>query len=336
MYESPFVVEKILDVRGPPERRFYKVKWKNYELNTVKEKLNWEFSRNVEKASKLVKKFWTENPHLNINDDIQGPAEERRCKWCNEFFKLPDKNNRFKAHQTKGCPSKPQSTAKNCRVGRAVKRDKLKKRQQEEEKVVLGTNPLSNVFDFKYLGHLFQADGDGAYAIEVRMKLAKAIFGRLHEFWSSSVLKLDIKIRIYKCCVWSVLSYGNIAWKLDKDTCSSLRGWNAKCLSRITGKEIPVLASKRTIEASLDLVNYIRAQRIRWLGHTLRREGNHPAKAIVMKLEKRVKGSILMDLSYFVKEEDMEKLVELAHDKEEWNIIVNTIKTTQALDVIDF
>ena len=32
----------------------------------------------------------------------------------------------------------------------------------------------------------------------------------------------------------------------------------------------------------------------------------------------------------------MEKLVELAHDKEEWNIIVNTIKTTQALDVIDF
>ena len=55
LYESPFVVEKILDVRGPPERRFYKVKWKNYELNTVKEKLNWEFSRNVEKASKLVK-----------------------------------------------------------------------------------------------------------------------------------------------------------------------------------------------------------------------------------------------------------------------------------------
>ena len=55
-----------------------------------------------------------------------------------------------------------------------------------------------------------------------------------------------------------------------------------------------------------------------------------------MKLEKRVKGSILMDRSYFVKEEDMEKLVELAHDKEEWNIIVNTIKTTQALDVIDF
>ena len=54
------------------------------------------------------------------------------------------------------------------------------------------------------------------------------------------------------------------------------------------------------------------------------------------ELEKRVKGSILMDLSYFVKEEDMEKLVELAHDKEEWNIIVNTIKTTQALDVIDF
>ena len=38
-----------------------------------------------------------------------------------------------------------------------------------------------------------------------------------------------------------------------------------------------------------------------------------------------MKGSILMDLSYFVKEEGMEKLVELAHDKEEWNIIVKSM-----------
>ena len=103
-----------------------------------------------------------------------------------------------------------------------------------------------------------------------------------------------MKIRMFKCCVWSVLAYGNAAWKLDDNACKALRGWNARCLTRITDRGI----REETIDPSANLVNYIRAQRLKWLGHTLRRERNHPAKGIRIQPEKDWSfkgGSVLMD-----------------------------------------
>ena len=187
----------------------------------------------------------------------------------------------------------------------------------------MGAQPLVNTFEFKYLGHHFQADGEGFQAIEERKKLAKVIFGKLHEFWSSSKLKQAVKLRMYICCVLSILSYGNAAWKLDDDTCRSLRGWNARCLARITGRDYRA----ETVDPTLDLVMYIRAQRLNWLGHTLRRTGHHPAKKIIMKMETDYSlkgGSILMDAPV---KHDMEKLVEFAHDREEWRARVNELKS---------
>jgi len=55
---------------------------------------------------------------------------------------------------------------------------------------------------------------------------------------------------------------------------------------------------EETIDPSANLVNYIRAQRLKWLGHTLRRERNHPAKGIRIQPEKDWSfkgGSVLMD-----------------------------------------
>ena len=99
------------------------------------------------------------------------------------------------------------------------------------------------------------------------MKLAKVNFGKLHEFWSSSKLKQDMKIRMFKCGVLSVLAYGNAAWKLDDDTRKALRGWNARCLTRIrfTDRDI----CEETIDPTANLVNYI---------PTIKMARSHPEK----------------------------------------------------------
>ena len=47
---------------------------------------------------------------------------------------------------------------------------------------------LKNVFNFTYLGHHFQADGDAGQAVEVRMAKAKSRFGKMHEVWRSPIL----------------------------------------------------------------------------------------------------------------------------------------------------
>ena len=88
---------------------------------------------------------------------------------------------------------------------RELKQQKLytglnSRRHAEEETVILFENRrLTNVFDFKYLGHLFQADRDPVHAVEVRAGMAKTTFHRLHEFWASPILDQVTKLRLYRC-----------------------------------------------------------------------------------------------------------------------------------------
>jgi hypothetical protein len=43
------------------------------------------------------------------------------------------------------------------------------------------------VFDFKYLSHWFQSDGDGMRSIEIRMAQAGSEFGRLNHIWRDNL-----------------------------------------------------------------------------------------------------------------------------------------------------
>ena len=113
--------------------------------------------------------FWKAHPELDPKETIEVEGEHRCC-WCNRNFKLA---SGLKGHHTKGCRSKLQTLQKRAKTAKAVRRSKLKKKQAEEEAVTLFENRLKNVFDFKYLGHLFQADGDPAHAVEVRAGMAK-------------------------------------------------------------------------------------------------------------------------------------------------------------------
>ena len=61
------------------------------------------------------------------------------------------------------------------------------------EQMLTGETRLENVYDFPYLGHHFQADGDALHAVEVRLAMASNRFGQLHHIWSSNILSMRIK-----------------------------------------------------------------------------------------------------------------------------------------------
>ena len=74
-----------------------------------------------------------------------------------------------------GCKSKP-GTRQGSRTQTAVTHRKQAGSQVTEGQVFLEEKLLTNVFDFKYLGFTFSADGDFRQAISVRMAQAKARF----------------------------------------------------------------------------------------------------------------------------------------------------------------
>ena len=84
--------------------------------------------------------------------------------------------------------------------------------------------------------------------------------------WTSGSLPLAAKLRLYEAAVVSVLSYGHESWSLDKAALSSLKGWNARCLSKLTGRSVHEECTLPTY----NLTSRLLARRLRWAGHVLR------------------------------------------------------------------
>ena len=127
----------------------------------------------------------------------------------------------------------------------------------------------------------------------MRANTAKATFGKLHEFWSSTILDEPTKLRLYKCAVWSKITYGNVAWKMTAKTRRFLNGWNGRNLSRITGRSVE---EESGAHPTLNLVDHVRSLRLKWVRNILRKDANFPARRMLMKEKKPYEeGSILMD-----------------------------------------
>lgn len=145
------------------------------------------------------------------------------------------------------------------------------------------------------------------------------------------MLALDVKLQLYDSAVVSVLIYGCEGWWLTPELLQSLNGWNSRCLARITGRSF----RDEAVSPSYGLTQKIRYQRLKWLGHVLREEETYLVRQVVIKyVQDKIDvgypvGSILMDAPHH---RTVEELVELARDKENWNVEVNALKLSSTVN----
>ena len=203
--------------------------------------------------------------------------------------------------------------------------------QANLDHVSMGEAKLRNVFNFTYLGHRFQADGDAGQAVEVRLAKAKARFGKLHEVWRSPYLTLKVKLQLYQHAVISVLMHGHEAWDLNPQLQTKLNGWNARCVAIITGRDIKEEASHRG--QTFDLVTHIRVRRLSWVGHVLRMDDPRFVKqALRAVFEKKQsgdlqrRGSVLMDVPECSSFSELEALAGAHLDHPEWSAVVRELR----------
>ena len=78
----------------------------------------------------------------------------------------------------------------------------------------------------------------------------------------------------------------------------------------------------------MDLIRYLRALRLKWVGHVLRRGENFPARrAMMMEQQPYGEGSTCTCiLENTPKHGSMAELIELAEDREKWRLEVNSLK----------
>ena len=285
--EQYFVLDEIVGVFGSRESRWYKVKWEGYA------EPEWERENLLlrDGCQDEIRAFWVRsglNPSKQFYPDPDG---RHRCTVCGRTYK---RKQDLKAHQTRKQHRDTDKPATTTTAVRDAKAEKRKQQQKSLPTVRWHEKEVQTSWRFPYLGSLFEAGGGNMSDVHRRIAMAKARFGKLRHLWSDNNLHLNLKLRLYRSSVCSILTYGSEAWYLTDAVTRALNGANSQMMAIMTGKTQHQEASKNT--QTFDLVKWIRARRLQWLGHILRMDKTRMVKQAVFVMSKsRSEGDLLMD-----------------------------------------
>ena len=135
--------------------------------------------------------------------------------------------------------------------------------------------PLEMVDIFKYLGTLIKDNGKTDAEIEARTKLAKSQFSAMYKTFTSKRLKISTRIRILKCYIFSIFTYGSEAWTLSKVLEQKIEAFEMYCYrwmggvswkDRVTNENV-----LKKINTKRCLLKDVQKRKIRYYGHIKRR-----------------------------------------------------------------
>ena len=160
--------------------------------------------------------------------------------------------------------------------------------------IIVNNEALQQVQKFIYLGTEIHEDGKSNKEIERRSCIAKEKFSKIAHLLTSKKLKISTKLRIVKCYVYSIFTYGSEAWTLSKVLESKIDATEMWCLRRIgnikwsdrvtNDSVLQMLKTKR------QLLSNIQKRKTRYFGH-IKRKKNLLTTAVEGKLEgKRPRG----------------------------------------------
>ena len=125
------------------------------------------------------------------------------------------------------------------------------------------------------------------------------------------------------------MTYGAEAWQLNDKVSKALNGANSLMLSVITGQSPHTEASADT--RTFDLLRWIRARRLQWLGHILRMEKKRMLKQAVYEIFRAPsQGDLLMDAP---SASSWRELTQFAADRDFWRARVRRLRQQPVVKV---
>ena len=154
-----------------------------------------------------------------------------------------------------------------------------KKAFRENQNLVIQTYSFEVVKEFTYLGTLITNNNELRPEIEKRIFNANRAYYALLPVLKSQAIYRTEKIRIYKTLIRPVLTYGAEAWTMKVEMIKRLAVFERKVLRKILGAvRVNDIWRRRynselmALYEDLDLVSFIKLNRLRWIGHIYRME----------------------------------------------------------------
>jgi hypothetical protein len=157
-----------------------------------------------------------------------------------------------------------------------IKKTKMMRISREEGKsmnITINGNKLEQVTQFCYLGSTITEDCRSHTEIKKRIVMGKEAFNKRRELLRGK-LKLELKKRMVKSLVWSVVLYGAETWTVTKEDTKRLEAfemWTWRRILKISWTEHQSNEEVlRKVQEERTLMNTIRKRQTNWIGHILR------------------------------------------------------------------
>lgn len=186
---------------------------------------------------------------------------------------------------------------------------------------------IEQVRQFKYLGYMVNEGWDPDQEIRCRIEQSRTTFLKLEKFLKDKNLSFNLRYRMVKCYVWSILLYGVEAWTLKVTTINRIEAFEMWILRRmlrvswvdhVRNEEV----LRRAGLAERELFETIKKRKIAYMGHMLRGERYHFQRLILQgKIEGgrrgigRKKLSWLRNIRHWTGIKDFQELQNAAIDR---------------------
>lgn len=212
-----------------------------------------------------------------------------------------------------------------------------KKPMRPQECYAIGNYIFQCVDSFKYLGAQFNEALDEEEEIQARMVSANKAFFSLAHIIRSKLVSRTTKLRLYKTLIRPVATYACETWSFKQSLAAKIDIFERKVLRRILGpiKENGAYRLRKnkelyTIYGDVKLSDYVRIQRLKWLGHLLRMDDGRTVKRLYQgypegvrargRPRSRWKDKVSEDLQSF------KVSLRLAADRQDWARVVEQAK----------
>jgi len=201
-----------------------------------------------------------------------------------------------------------------------------------------------SVENFNYLGSILNADNKMNVEIAERIAKVNKAYYASAKLIKSKFLTKNTKIKIHKTIIRPVVTYSSVTWSLTAKDENNLRIFERQLPRKIFG---PVNADNvwrirnsveidKLIEGA-DIVRFIKAQRIKWLGHIQRMDQARPARKLLVwkpmgirpvgRPRQRWQEDVMEDL----KKLEVKNWKEIAKDRRTWRDLAEKAKTHKRL-----
>uniref|UniRef100_A0A8D8LPD3 Craniofacial development protein 2 n=1 Tax=Cacopsylla melanoneura TaxID=428564 RepID=A0A8D8LPD3_9HEMI len=140
----------------------------------------------------------------------------------------------------------------------------------------INNTPVELVHHYKYLGFIVNNKCDHKQEIRARIEQARAVFVKMNSLLTSLNLPLQLRLRIVKCYVFSVLYYGMESWILKQDVMKNLEAfemWVYRRMLRISWKDR--ITNKTVLQRmgkECEVLVTIKKRKLEFFGHVMRND----------------------------------------------------------------